>query len=33
MPIGIALAVTAALAAAVAAWSAAMFRSGKRLKA
>jgi ABC-2 type transport system permease protein len=33
VPIAIALAVTAALAAGVAAWSAAMFRSGKRLKA
>ena len=33
VPIAIALAVTAVLAAAVAAWSAAMFRSGKRLKA
>ncbi|MEY2441942.1 MAG: type transport system permease protein [bacterium] len=33
VPIGIALAVTAALAAGVAAWSAEMFRSGKRLKA
>jgi ABC-2 type transport system permease protein len=33
VPVAIALAVTAALAAAVAAWSAAMFRSGKRLKA
>jgi ABC-2 type transport system permease protein len=32
VPIGIALAVTAALAAAMAAWSASMFRSGKRLK-
>jgi ABC-2 type transport system permease protein len=33
VPIGIALAVTAALALACAAWSAAMFRSGRRLKA
>jgi ABC-2 type transport system permease protein len=33
VPVGIALAVTAALALAVATWSAAMFRSGKRLKA
>jgi ABC-2 type transport system permease protein len=33
VPIAIALGVTAALAAAVVAWSAAMFRSGKRLKA
>jgi ABC-2 type transport system permease protein len=33
VPIGVALAVTAALAAGVVAWSAAMFRSGKRLKA
>jgi ABC-2 type transport system permease protein len=33
VPIAIALAVTATLAAAVAAWSAAMFRSGRRLKA
>jgi ABC-2 type transport system permease protein len=33
VPVGVALAVTAALAAAVAAWSASMFRSGKRLKA
>jgi ABC-2 type transport system permease protein len=33
VPIGIALAVTAALAVACAAWSAAMFRSGRRLKA
>jgi len=32
VPIGIALGVTAALALAVAAWSAAMFRSGRRLK-
>ncbi|MEY2517760.1 MAG: type transport system permease protein [bacterium] len=32
VPIGIALGVTAALAAGCAAWSAAMFRSGKRLK-
>jgi ABC-2 type transport system permease protein len=32
VPIGIALAVTAALAAAVVAWSAAIFRSGHRLK-
>jgi ABC-2 type transport system permease protein len=33
VPVGIALAVTAALALACAAWSAAMFRSGRRLKA
>jgi ABC-2 type transport system permease protein len=33
VPIAVALGVTAALAAAVVAWSAAMFRSGKRLKA
>jgi ABC-2 type transport system permease protein len=33
VPIGVALAVTAALAAGVVAWSAAMFRSGRRLKA
>jgi ABC-2 type transport system permease protein len=33
VPIGIALAATAALAVGAAAWSAAMFRSGKRLKA
>ncbi|MEA2138352.1 MAG: type transport system permease protein [Solirubrobacteraceae bacterium] len=33
VPIAVALAVTAALAAGVVAWSAAMFRSGKRLKA
>jgi ABC-2 type transport system permease protein len=33
VPIGIALAVTTALALACAAWSAAMFRSGRRLKA
>jgi ABC-2 type transport system permease protein len=33
VPIGIALGVTAALALACAAWSAAMFRSGRRLKA
>ena len=33
VPIAVALAVTAALAAAVVAWSATMFRSGKRLKA
>jgi ABC-2 type transport system permease protein len=33
VPIGLALAVTAALAAGVVAWSAAMFRSGRRLKA
>ena len=33
VPVGIALAVTAALALAVATWSGAMFRSGKRLKA
>jgi ABC-2 type transport system permease protein len=33
VPIGLALAITAALAASVVAWSAAMFRSGRRLKA
>ncbi len=33
VPVGVALAVTAVLAAAVVAWSALMFRSGKRLKA
>jgi len=33
VPVEIALAVTAAMAAAVAAWSASMFRTGKRLKA
>jgi ABC-2 type transport system permease protein len=33
VPVGIALAVTAALALACVAWSASMFRSGRRLKA
>jgi ABC-2 type transport system permease protein len=33
VPVAVALAVTAALAAGIVAWSAAMFRSGKRLKA